>query len=239
MYDQKDYSERCRKERITGKGRVNSMVMISQQNTQKVLESIRNGRIDAVDVSENNLVDRIIYNMHREGVSQGLVEAFEDKRERRAIPFDITLLLAIAAKMKVHTSLTDIPFGIQDTETLAELGYCVWDSERDMATGLMDEGSIRYLVGKGSMEEWFQGYNRYFRDYLLPMQRMEANIHILDCTKIEVELKNLNYEGAGYMRDHDGEDRGYKLVTLRGIYGDAGMIEEVRFEPINTYSHRT
>lgn len=210
------------------------MLMISKNDIDKVMEGLQKGQVDSVDISENNLVDRILLTLHQKGATQGLTQAFPDTRERRAIPYELTLLLAIAAKMKVHTSLTDIPYAIQDEQTLAELGYCLWDSDRDMAKGLMDEGSIRKMMGKTTDVEWFEGYNRFVRDNLLPKLDMAADIHILDCTKIEVELSNMNYEGAGYTGE-DGGHRGYKLATLRGLYGDSGMIEEVRFGPINTH----
>lgn len=212
------------------------MLMVSEANMERVLESLKAGRMDAADISEANLVDKILCAMQREGISQGMAQSFTDVRERRSIPFDIIMLSGVAAKMKVHMSLTDIPMAIQDTQTLAELGYCLWESEREVGRGLMDEGSIRYLAGNTDATTWFEGYNGYFREHLLPNLGVGANIHILDCTKVEVNMKNGNYEGAGVVKDPDGSlHRGYKLATLRGIYGDTGMIEEVRFGSIETH----
>jgi hypothetical protein len=48
--------------------------------------------------------------------------------------------------MKVHTSLTDIPYAIMDAEVLSSLGYALWDTERDLEKGLIDEGSIHHLL---------------------------------------------------------------------------------------------
>jgi len=211
------------------------MVMISEKDKARVLESMKAGCIDAACGSEAGLVDEIIRVMHNKGLTEGLCGSFEDHRERKAIPFALVLLLAIAAKMKVNTSLTDIPFGIKDTQTLEELGFCLWDSERDLRKGLADEGSIRAIVGKHRDEEWFEGYNHFVQGAAFAVLEAQPSLHILDCTKIEVNLKNHHYEGAGYMRDEEGGHRGYKLSTLRGITGDQGIIEEVRFGSIETH----
>lgn len=38
--------------------------------------------------------------------------------------------------MKQKTSLTDVPFAVTDSELLAELGWNVWDTERNINEGL-------------------------------------------------------------------------------------------------------
>ncbi|MDR1568952.1 MAG: hypothetical protein LBS72_00510 [Oscillospiraceae bacterium] len=145
------------------------------------------------------------------------------------------MALAIAAKMKVATSLTDIPYAITDMHTLQEIGYVLLEHDRSLSEGLMDEGSIRHLVGAYKTEDWIRSYNSYVRSHVLPMLDCEPNIHILDCTKIEVNMDNENYEGATIAKDSDGAHRGYKLATLRGICGDRGIIEEIRFDGINVH----
>jgi hypothetical protein len=194
--------------------------------------------MDAGAVSESNLVDEIIEVMSRKGIIKGLTATFEDRRERRAIPFGVVMALSIAAKMKVATSMTDIPFAIKRTQTLAELGYCLWENERELGKGLMDEGTIRTLVGKYEPEEWINDYNQYITGQVFEKMSLSPDIHILDCTKIEVNLKNENYEGAGYAKDQEGEHRGYKLATLRGICGDRGIIEAIRFGSIETHDFK-
>ncbi len=70
----------------------------------------------------------------------------------------------------------------------------------------------------------------------MPKLNIETNIHILDCTKLEVNYSNTNYENAGVINDGEGSYiRGYKLATLRGITGDVGIIEDIRFGAINVH----
>ncbi len=105
----------------------------------------------------------------------------------------------------------------------------------------MTEGSIRFLLGKYQPEDFIDGYNQSVQKYIMPEMDIQPCIHILDCTDLEVNYRNRNYEGSGIgysKRTVDGNKpptRGYKLATLRGIVGDSGIIEEVCFGPINTH----
>lgn len=214
------------------------MIMISKHDQQVITESIKAGKIDAAIASEANLVDKVLLTMHEKGVLEGIGNWIKDKRERRSIPFGLVMTLGIAAKMKTATSLTDIPFAIRSAKTLGSLGYCMWDTERELGTGLMDEGSLRKLVGKYKPEEWIEGYNRYVQKHALPAMELIPDIHILDVTQLEVNLDNPNYEGAEVSCDDEGTYRGYKLATLRGICGDRGVIEEVRFGSIREHDFK-
>lgn len=46
-------------------------------------------------------------------------------------------------KMKLKTSLTDVIFAVTDSELLFELGWNIWDTDRDMSKGLFSEGVIK------------------------------------------------------------------------------------------------
>src|SRR5690606_505297 len=61
------------------------------------------------------------------------------------------------------------------------------------------------------------------------------DIHVLDCTKLEVELSNSNYEGSEVIKDDGEYKRRYKLSSLRGITGDTGILEEIRFGNIKQH----
>jgi len=206
------------------------MIQISQESKEKVLEAIKQGRIDAAAISQPNFIERIIQKMHEIGVVGELCHLIEDKRKPNAvIPIKFIWVLAITAKMKIHTSLTDIPYAIMDAEVLSSLGYSLWDADRSLEKGLMDEGAIRHLLGKYKEPELINGYSQCVQSHIFPKIGIEANVHILDCTKLEVELTNDNYEESSVVKDDGKAQRGYKLSTLRGISGDSGIIEDIRF----------
>jgi len=91
------------------------------------------------------------------------------------------------------------------------------------------DSQFRHLLNKHKKSELINGYNQCVQAHIMPQMGIEANIHILDCTKLEVELKNENYEESSVVKEDGKAQRGYKLSTLRGISGDSGIIEEIRF----------
>lgn len=213
-----------------------------KNNKESVLEQVKNGKLDAIAISTTNLVDDIILSMHTQGILSCLTQGIQDKRKHNTtVPYNMIWASAVAAKMKVHTSLTDIPYAITDHKVLGELGYSLYDDSGSIGQSLMNEGSIRFLLGKYTTADLITGYNNTVQNYIMPKMDFVPNIHILDCTDLEVNFENENYEGAGIAyskRTKDGTQakaRGYKLATLRGIVGDSGIIEEIQLGPLNTY----
>jgi len=104
------------------------MLKVCRNDKESVLEKIRAGKIDAVVLSTTNRVDDIIYIMHTNGILSCLESAIADRRSHNTtVPYSIIWASAIAAKMKVHTSLTDIPYAITDHRVLGEMGYSLWN----------------------------------------------------------------------------------------------------------------
>ncbi|MFA5313922.1 MAG: transposase [Methanomassiliicoccales archaeon] len=212
------------------------MIKLCHENRPKVLEKLRSGEIDSIALSTTNLVDDIILAMHSSNILQSLKNGIPDKRAHNTvIPFDLVWALAIAAKMKVKTSLTDIPHAITDHRTLAKLGYTLV-SDDGVGNDLMRESSLRFLLGKYDPAEFINYYNTVFQDYIAPIKNIKPNIHILDATDLEVNYTNEHYENSGIaVSKNGGYARGYKLATLRGVYQDTGVIEEIQLGAINTH----
>lgn len=212
-----------------------------------VLKAILQGEVDAASASFSNIIDDIMLQMSQRGLLSKLDQAFTDRRDDNAsIPQHLLLSLAVAAKMKLKTSLTDIPYAINDASTLAELGYNMIDVERGLEEGLFTEGAIRNYVNTYKDKDtsltndvyshsFVDAYNTYVQEQVLPSQNMIPDIHILDCSKIEVLLKNKNYEHSEVVKDQDGTHRGYKIGVLRGIVGDVGVLEEIKMGSIKKH----
>ena len=214
------------------------MLRICKQDKNKVMEQVKNKVLDGIMASNSNLIDDIILSMCHEGVLDSLDKGFPDKRNTNStIPLRFIMALAIASKMKVRTSLTDIPYAIQDYRTLAELGYNAMNT--DKSDGWFNEGTIRHLLGKYKSEDIFNYYNNVVQKHIFNTMDIETNIHILDCTKIAVNYDNENYEGSTFGYDRLGNSmRGYKLASLRGVYNDNGLIEDVRFGTVNIHDFK-
>jgi len=165
-----------------------------------------------------------------------LEKVFSNKRTKnKNIPFQLLITLFITAKMKIKTSLTDVPFAITDAETLSEIEWNIWDNNRSLEEGFMDEGTLRNLISKHCVNEILLAYNTYTQEHALSKMDIIPDIHILDCTEIEVALENAKFEACAVVTDKDGPRRGYKLSILRGIAGDTAVIEDIRFGTIKQH----
>ena len=214
------------------------MIRLCKYNQENVLEKVRHGEIDAVALSTSNLIDDIILEMNKTKVFELLKDNIPDLRaDNTTIPYELVWASAVAAKMKVQTSLSDVPFAIHDHRTLAKLGYTLVDTDGNLKAGLMREGSLRFLLGKYDPKLFINGYNDTVQKGVMPLLDLVPNIHILDCTDLEVNLKNENYEysGIGHNKMDNRPTRGYKLSTLRGLVDDTGIIEEIRFGKISIH----
>ncbi len=212
------------------------MIQICRKDKEKVYNAIRTGKIDAAEMSFPNLIDDILLTMKKRGLTDLLSASLPDKRkDNKHIPFDILLCLAVAAKLKLKTSLTDVPFAVTEAELLAELGWNIWDNERDINEGLFSESVMRKLLAKYTSDEWISFYNTYVQKYLMKKLDAQPCIHILDCTKIPVNLDNENYENSSVVKIDGETTRGYKLGVLRGVLGDSGIVEETVFGTLKTH----
>ncbi len=210
------------------------MLTLCRNNKNEIKKMIQNKSLRDIVISERNLIDDIILSMCQDGIIDCLADGFTDKRRHNSfVPFKVIIAMSIAAKMRVHSSLTDIPVAIQDYRLLAELGYnIVLDNKNKLFT----EGTIRYLLGKYTNEDLIAYYNNVVQNHIMPLKGIKTNIHILDCTKISVNFDNTNYENSSLAVDRKGDAmRGYKLASLRGLYKDTGIIEEIRFGTAATH----
>lgn len=205
-------------------------------NQENVIRKITNGEFDNVAISESNLADDVILSMYNLGILEYFEYEFDDKRRGSTYPMELIMVLAIAAKMKIKMSLSDIPYAIQDHRVLAKLGFNIKDTEGSLKDGLMRESSLRRLLGKYDASELFSAYNETVQKYIMPKFEVPPTIHILDCTDLEVNLDNANYEGAEVTKNkHDEVSRGYKLGTIRGLVEDTGFIEKICFGSLKTH----
>ena len=204
------------------------MLTICKNDKRKIKELVNKKGLNNIVISNGNLIDDIILAMYRDDIIDCLEQGFNDKRKQNSfVPFKLIIALSVAAKMRTHTSLTDIPVAIKDHRVLAELGYNILFKDK---TAAFTEGTIRHLLGKYTNDDLIAYYNNTVQNHIMPLKDIRPNIHILDCTKISVNFDNENFENSTISVDRKGNTmRGYKLASLRGLYNDTGIIEEIRF----------
>ncbi|MEJ8555174.1 transposase [Tepidibacter sp. Z1-5] len=213
------------------------MMTLAINDKQKVLQAIQSGTIDAASISFPTIIDDILLYMNERGILKDLEGSIEDKRTtNKSIPLSTILSLAIAAKMKLKTALTDVPFAISDAQLLSALGVNIYDQDRDILTqGIYEEGVTRNLINKYTAKEFINFYNQYLNESILAKHIDAPTIHIFDCTKIQVNIKNNKYEKSEVVKIDGEAVRGYKLASLRGLLDVSGIIEEIEFGSIKTH----
>jgi hypothetical protein len=212
------------------------MLKTCKMNKEEVIKAFNKGNIDAGDVSFPDFIDGIILKMSEMNLLNLFEDVIEDKRSERnsQIPLSMFYTLTAAAKMKLMTSLTDIPYAITDSDTLAELGWNIYDTTRDLENGLISDGSIRGLLNHYKAGDFVNLYNNYSKEAFEKLDLI-PNIHILDCSKLDVNLDNKNYENSSVIKDDDELRRGYKIASLRGLLDYSGIIEEIEIGTMKTH----
>jgi hypothetical protein len=100
------------------------MLRISKANQEAIREKIRAGRIEGAAPGRENFVDIIIKKMNALGVIDDLKYVIADQWAGNAhIPLELLRALGIDAKLKVKTSMTDIPYAVKDTQLPADFGF--------------------------------------------------------------------------------------------------------------------
>ena len=209
--------------------------MLVELNTEHVKKELEKGKLERIVTSNDSFVEDILDVMIDNKNHEMFKEAFKDYRKHKdVIPLEKIMLLSVSAKMKQNTSVTDIPYAITSPELLAKIGHNIIEDEKD--AGLMSEGVIREIVSRYHACELIFGYNKY-ADAIIDKYsyRNQIKRHILDCTHVTVNYSNYNYEYAEITKEKGTPEKGYKLATIRGITETGGIIEEIRFAPINMH----
>lgn len=148
---------------------------ICRENKDAVMTDMLNGQLDSVVSSNTHFVDEILLAMHDNGVLGCLTQGISDKRkDNTTVRLDLILALSVAAKMKTHMSLTDIPHAITDHRLLAKLGFNITDLEGE---GCMSEGTLRAFIKKYTSHELFEDYNKTTR-IIMEQLNISPDIHI-------------------------------------------------------------
>ncbi len=98
-----------------------------------------------------------------------------------------------------------------------------------------DAAARSHAVGRGLLDWYNQSVGPGLLEYAQTGDG--RRIHILDATKIVVELERGTYECSGVVKDDDDGQlkRGYKLATVRTLLETAGIITQVAVGQIQTH----
>lgn len=208
--------------------------MIKRNNKERVIEEINENRLENIFNIVPNLADKVLdYVEEKYNITKMVSETIEDRRKKASdIPMNLVLLSSVSAKMKQLYAITELPLALTSNKMIENMQLNIYF---DVKEGLLKEANIRAILKKYDHDKNEKlEYNNYFVNYfnefnyeLLSKAKIDCNIHIYDCSVLEVCLENEKYEGSSITTKDGVKKRGYKIGTLRGVTPNGGVIEEI------------
>jgi hypothetical protein len=227
-------------------------IQILKQHPKKVLESLKLGLIERMELAVEQITDEFMIYGLRGGLIDALSKSFPDPRKECEITFKQILSASMAGQFQDMYALSQSPYALHSPTLLAELGLnakVLCEGEGISRRGTGDETPfsgdvIRKMLNDIEPYSLVSWYNQYVGKAYLNQINYVPSFHVLDCTELEVNLGNENYEDSGIVRrkkkrkdgkEEDELKRGYKLGSLRSLVDDGGVITSIAFGPINVH----
>lgn len=195
------------------------------KNTSVIKEKLRKGEINSIDFPLTTFADEVIKKMYNLGIIEEVIKNFPDKRKNnKSIGIEAILVLSICAKLQRLCAVTDITMATTDIKILEKLGFSLV-TEGD----ILSEGEIRAFVNKYESDELIDIFNNIAKIIIEKMKYNERkNIHQLDASFLEVNIKNERYENSEITKGKDNKNiRAYKLTCSRLMLDVGGIIERI------------
>ncbi len=227
-------------------------IQILKQHPKKVLESLKLGSIERMELAVEQITDEFMIYGLRGGLIDELSRSFPDPRKECEITVKQILSASIAGHFQDMYAISQSPYALHSPTLLAELGLnvkvlCEGEgiSRRGTGDNAPFSGDVtRKMLNGMEPHELVDWYNQYVGKAYLGQANYRPTLHVLDCTELEVTYENDHYEGSGIVRrkkkGEDGKEveelkRGYKLGSLRSLLDDGGIITAIAFGSINIH----
>ena len=227
--------------------------MLKKNNKEKTLKEFNDNKIESIFNIIPNLSDKVLDFVEENYNILGIIKnTFNSKRKYNTdISDEVVILSGVQARMKQQLSITELGLSLTSNKIIEKLGLNISYLPKD---SLLKEANIRSWLEKYEQEDikkekeiqrelgikkkikitskvnfnndfitFFNEFTKQFKE----ITRTECNTHILDCSILDVNLNNENYEGSTVTTKGNKELRGYKVSSLRGITKNGGMIEEI------------
>jgi hypothetical protein len=226
-------------------------LQIIYQNQEKIIKKLNTGDVDAIELSVEQITDEFMIYGLRSGLIDELSKTFPDPRKEEEISTKLILSASIAGHFQDMYSLSQSPYALHSPTLLAELGLNV--KVLSAGEGVSRRGTeqnapfngdvIRKMLNSIKPDDLINWYNKNIGKAYLRQSGYRPSFHILDCTDLEVNFDNENYEGSGIVKrkkkkngkEEEETKRGYKLGSLRSLLDDGGIITSIAFGAINVH----
>ena len=183
-------------------------IQILRQHPKKVLEGLKLGEIERMELAVEQITDEFLIYGIRGGLIDELSKSFPDPREECEITVKQILCASIAGHFQDMYAISQSPYALHSPTLLAELGLNVkvlMEGEGISRRGTGDNGPFSGDVTRKMLKditpcELLDWYNQTSGKAYLNQGNHSPTLHILDCTELEVNLENGHYEGSGIVR---------------------------------------
>lgn len=220
----------------------------------QVLEALRQGNINAIEVAGEEIPDLFLHYAIDSGLLEALAKSFPDPRKQQP---EIGIYLLLAAGIAGHFAglyaLSQLPYALHSPKLLAQLGVQVvvntpgkglsrkgtkepvcfhGDVVRKLLEQIAEQDQKAKRLPGQSLLDW---YNESVGELFCRAADALPCVHILDTTELSVPLKNQNYEQSGITTKNGHAERGYKLATLRSLLDEGAVMTGIAWGQIQEH----
>lgn len=182
------------------------------------LETNADEKIDAVAEVTYTPADYILEEVEKNYlIIDNINTSFKDASNYQSkYPYTLFIMAGLVSRLKRLVATSSMPFAFTNGLAINKIGFNLLKKREDGT--YFSSGAFRdYLLN--TEEDRMQRCFKNFSYNLLNSNNIRPNIHIMDATKVIVNMYNGNYENASTIKDEDGErQKGYKVSALYGIY---------------------
>jgi hypothetical protein len=184
------------------------------------LEKNLDERIDAVAEITYTPADFILEEVEKNySIIDNINVSFKDTSDYQSTyPYTLFIMAGLVSRLKRLVATSSMPFAFTNGLVINKIGYNLLKQREDGT--YFSSGAFRdYLLNTD--EDRIQKSFKEFNYNILNNNNIRPTIHIIDATKVIVNMYNGNYENASTIKDEDSQrSKGYKLSALYGLYND-------------------
>ncbi len=207
----------------------------------KILTKEKSNKINAFNIVPN-LSDKVLdYNEKVFNFTDIVTDNLEEKRKYNSKLEAVLFFMAgMQARMKQQFSISELSLALTSEEVINKLNINI---EYDKDNSLFKEANVRAFINRYKQNDkeeiefnndFIKAFNKITEEYLSKAE-IESNVHILDCSVLDVNLDNSNYEGSSVTYKGGKKLRGYKIGLLRGVTPNGGVTEEICMSTAKTH----
>jgi Transposase DDE domain len=228
-----------------------SPLILLRNDPEEVLRRVREGYIDAVAWTAEQVVDEHLRYALDSGLMAECAAAFPDPRVAPEVPVAVMLAASVAAAFQGEYALSQAGCALHSPTLLAELGLnAAWLSPGNGLSrrGTQEEAvfhsdTLRKLLlqlagcdreaGRRPGESLLEWWNTTVGPAFLRRAGGGTGAWIVDATKLLVNLKNPRYEESALSKNEEGKpERGYKIAQLSALVDVGRLIVRVGWDNV-------